>query len=98
LAIVYIGRVIEAAYFQEPEDGQANVKEVPWTMLLPMWVLVIANIYFGVDTSLTTEAAKNASQILFQSSTEISALVDSLHGPASHVIGEGNELSVEVAQ
>jgi len=98
LAIVYIGRVIEAAYFQEPENGQANVKEVPWTMLLPMWVLVIANIYFGVDTSLTTEAAKNASEILFQNSTEISALVDSLHGPASQMINEANVLSVEVAQ
>ena len=98
LAVVYIGRVIEAAYFQKPEEGQANVKEVPWTMLLPMWALVIANIYFGVDTSLTTEAAKNASGILFQNSSEISALVESLHGPASQVINETNALSVEVAQ
>lgn len=98
LAVVYIGRVIEAAYFQKPEEGQANVKEVPWTMLLPMWALVIANIYFGVDTSLTTEAAKNASEILFQNSSEISALVESLHGPTSQIINETNALSVEVAQ
>ncbi|GLX81091.1 monovalent cation/H+ antiporter subunit D family protein [Thalassotalea eurytherma] len=68
LAVVYIGRVIEAAYFQEPTESQAHnkIKEVPWLMLTPMWVLVLANIYFGVDTSLTTEAANAASEWLFQ--------------------------------
>jgi len=96
LAVVYIGRVIEAAYFQEPEAGRAPVKEVPWTMLVPMWILVLANFYFGIDTSLTTEAAKNASEVLFQNSTEISALIESLHGPEA--VNTANELSGEVAQ
>ena len=70
LAVVYIGRVLEAAYFQPlPEDRDpSSVKEVPWLMLAPMWILVIANIYFGIDTSLTTEAASTASEWLFQNS------------------------------
>jgi multicomponent Na+:H+ antiporter subunit D len=68
LAVVYIGRVLEAAYFQKLPESQdpSKMKEVPWLMLAPMWVLVIANIYFGVDTSLTTEAASSAAEWLFQ--------------------------------
>lgn len=71
LAVIYIGRVIEAAYFQKPPATQDSkqVKEAPWLMLAPMWALVLANIYFGVDTSLTTEAARSASEWLFQTST-----------------------------
>ena len=67
-AVIYIGRIIEAAYFQElPESRRSeDIKEVSWLMLVPMWVLVIANIYFGIDTSLTTEAANSASEWLFQ--------------------------------
>ncbi|MFC3149932.1 monovalent cation/H+ antiporter subunit D family protein [Litoribrevibacter euphylliae] len=68
LAVVYIGRIVEAAYFQKLPDSTdpSTVKEVPWLMLAPMWALVLANIYFGIDTSLTTEAANNASEWLFQ--------------------------------
>ena len=68
LAVVYIGRVLEAAYFQQLPESQDSdkVKEVPWLMLIPMWVLVLANIYFGVDTNLPTEAAHSAAEWLFQ--------------------------------
>lgn len=68
LAVVYIGRVLEAAYFRDvPETRDASeIKEVPWLMLAPMWALVLANIYFGIDTSLTTEAATSAAEWLFQ--------------------------------
>lgn len=100
LAVVYIGRVIEAAYFKDANAQNATVKEVPWLMLAPMWVLVLANIYFGVDTSLTTEAAKNASEMLFQNSTEISALVESLHSPEviESALPDTNALTGEAAQ
>ena len=69
LAVVYIGRILEAAYFQKlPEDKDpAQVKEVPYLMLAPMWILVIANLYFGIDTSLTTDAASAAAAWLFES-------------------------------
>lgn len=63
LAVVYIGRVLEAAYFKE-SDNPKPVKEVPLLMLLPMWVLVLANLYFGIDTSVSVEAAQSAAQWL----------------------------------
>ena len=67
LAVVYIGRVLEAAYFQPLPESQdpEQVKEVPWLMLAPMWILVLANIYFGIETSLPIEAASGAAQWLF---------------------------------
>jgi multicomponent Na+:H+ antiporter subunit D len=70
LAVIYIGRVLEAAYFQKLPESQdpTKIKEVPWLMLLPMWILVLSNIYFGIDTSLTTQAASSASEWLFQNS------------------------------
>lgn len=73
LAVVYIGRVLEAAYFHKlPESQDPNqVKEVSWLMLAPMWILVLANIYFGIDTNLTTEAATSAAELLFQNSNDI---------------------------
>jgi hypothetical protein len=67
---------------------------------------VVANIYFGVDTSLTTEAARTAAETLFQSSTEISALMESLHGTEvvdsaiikPEIINAAHELSAEVSR
>lgn len=70
LAVVYIGRVLEAAYFQALPEGvdASKVKEAPWSMLVPMWILVLANIYFGIDTELTTNSATAAAEWLFQGS------------------------------
>ncbi|WP_076539604.1 monovalent cation/H+ antiporter subunit D family protein [Shewanella sp. UCD-KL21] len=64
LAIVYIWRIVEMAYFRPPLPGR-EVKEAPWTFLAPIWVLVIANIYFGIDTRLSVQVAQTASQSLF---------------------------------
>ena len=73
LAVIYIGRILEAAYFQKLPDSKdsAKVKDVPWLMLAPMWTLVLANIYFGVDTVLTTEAASSAAEWLFENSEQV---------------------------
>ncbi|AWB66433.1 cation:proton antiporter [Saccharobesus litoralis] len=68
LAVVYIGRVLEAAYFQSAPKSDVEIKEVPLMMLIPMWLLVAANVYFGIDTSLTVEAADKAAQLLFAGS------------------------------
>ncbi len=71
-AVIYIGRILEAAYLQQPlsPENRQPVKEAPWLMLVPMWLLVIANIYFGIDTSLTVEASGSAAEWLFQNHTE----------------------------
>ena len=65
LAVVYVWRVIEVAYFKEPLDKNIKVKEAPMSFLIPIWILVIANIYFGIDTRLSVQVAEAAAQSLF---------------------------------
>lgn len=65
LAIAYVWRLVEAAYFKEPEAGSAIVKEAPISFLLPVWMLVSANFYFGIDTRLSVQVAQSAAQSLF---------------------------------
>ncbi|MDP6969537.1 MAG: monovalent cation/H+ antiporter subunit D family protein [Gammaproteobacteria bacterium] len=66
LAVIYIFRIIEAAYLKKPIESAANkdIKEAPLLMLVPMWILALANIYFGLDTSLSVAAAQSASDWL----------------------------------
>ncbi len=56
LAVIYIWRVVEPAYFK-PMPAQAVRSEAPLSLLLPTWALVAANVYFGLDTSLTADIA-----------------------------------------
>ena len=65
LAVVYVWRIVEAAYFKPVTADNATVKEAPLSFLLPIWVLVLANIYFGIDTRLSVSVAQGASQTLF---------------------------------
>ena len=62
LAIVYIWKVVEVIYFQHSDaDSQAmKFKEAPLSMLIPVWMIVLANIYFGVNTSFTKGIAQQA--------------------------------------
>lgn len=66
LALIYTGRVIEAAYFRRPERGaiQRTVHEAPALLLVPVWLLIAANVYFGVRTELTVGVARTAARIL----------------------------------
>ncbi len=63
LAVIYVWRVVEAAYFQEAPQGR-RIEEAPLIMLVPMWVLIGANIYFGIDAGLTTSVADLAARSL----------------------------------
>jgi len=65
LAIVYTWRIVEAAYFKAPQAGIEQVKEAPLSYLVPVWMLVSANIYFGIDTRLGVHVATAAAQSLF---------------------------------
>lgn len=65
LAVIYVWRIVEVAYFKEPLANKALVKEAPLFFLLPIWTLIIANIYFGIDTRLSVQVAQAAAQSLF---------------------------------
>ena len=64
LAVAYMWNLIEALFFQQPEPRAEPVREAPLSMLVPMWLLVIANIWFGLDTGLTVGIAETAVQLL----------------------------------
>jgi len=65
LALIYIWRVVEVAYFREPSDDYPNVYEAPPTLLGPIWILAGAMIFFGIFTSLSAGTAAAAAEMLF---------------------------------
>ena len=65
MAVIYIWRVVEAAYFQDsPEEEGGGVAEAPYAMLIPTWALVVANFYFGINATFTHEVAASAARSL----------------------------------
>ena len=60
LAIAYVWRFVEAAYFREPSEHLPARGEAPWPMLVPSLLLVAAVLYFGLDTSFTLGSASQA--------------------------------------
>ena len=63
VALAYVWRVIEAAYFREFPGGR-ETREAPVALLAPTWALVALNLYFGVDAKTTVSAAGKAAAIL----------------------------------
>ena len=57
LAVIYVWRVVEALYLCQPKEG---VTEAPVAMLVPIWIMAFACIYFGFDTSITINASQSA--------------------------------------
>ena len=64
LAVVYIGKIIEALYFKPASEANLKVKEAPLLLLAPTWTLALANVYFGLNTELTVGVAERAAQVL----------------------------------
>ena len=63
MALVYIWKVVEVAYFQAA-DPDHQIREAPLSMLVPTWVLVLASFYFGIDASTTASIATRAAETL----------------------------------
>ena len=76
MAVIYIWRVVEIAYLQPaPKNLDKNVdlsqrREVGLSMLIPLWILIAANFYFGIDTSLTLGVATTGAEVLMTGTTE----------------------------
>jgi multicomponent Na+:H+ antiporter subunit D len=64
LALVYVWRVVEVAYFQESPDGAGEVREAPISLLLPTWILLGGSVYFGIDSSFSVGVARQAAEFL----------------------------------
>jgi multicomponent Na+:H+ antiporter subunit D len=63
MALVYVWKVVEVAYFQHP-DPDHEIREAPLSLLVPTWVLVVASFWFGIDAGMTAEVATLAAETL----------------------------------
>jgi multicomponent Na+:H+ antiporter subunit D len=60
LAVIYVWRVFEVAYLRPAPVGAPAAQEVPLSMLLPIWVMVLAALYFGSNATFTLNLAHTA--------------------------------------
>jgi len=64
IAVVYMGKMIEAVWFREPSEIAKRASDPPWPMLVPIIILTVAVIWFGFDTRLTADIAAKAAEAL----------------------------------
>lgn len=67
LALVYVWRVIEAAWLSPAPEGRPPVAEAPAGLLIPTWCLVGASLWFGIDTSFSLGVARRVAAALLGS-------------------------------
>jgi multicomponent Na+:H+ antiporter subunit D len=64
LAVAYVWRFVEAAYFRPAPAVAAQGRELPLSMAIPAWLMVLASLYFGIETSVTLGSASQAAAML----------------------------------
>lgn len=72
LAVVYVWKMIEALISPISDSSTPNslpmskapIDEAPISMLIPIWVLVLANLFYGLNTELTASLAQQATSTL----------------------------------
>ncbi len=68
VSVFYVWRVVEVAYFRPAPDNAGTGGESPPSLLVPTWLLIVANVYFGIDTTLTRGVAQRAASLLLTGS------------------------------
>ena len=63
LALMYVWKVVEVAYFREA-DPELGISEAPLSLLAPTWLLVLGNLYFGINASDSVGVATRAAEML----------------------------------
>lgn len=65
LAVIYMGRILEIVFFRPaPEDSDVR-NEAPILILIPIWILALANIWYGVDVSFLNGLTRSAAEVAF---------------------------------
>ncbi len=62
MAVVYIWRIVEIAYFGKSEQDES--KAVPRMLVISLWIVALANIGFGIVPELPRELSAMAADIL----------------------------------
>ena len=68
LAVIYVWRMIETLYLTET-SAELPARQAPLSMIVPLWIMAFACIYFGFDSDLTLSASKTAAEGLLAGST-----------------------------
>lgn len=63
MAVAYIWRVVESAAFGTGEENQA-VAEAPLALLIPTWIAVLLNLYFGLFPEIPLQLSGDAAETL----------------------------------
>jgi multicomponent Na+:H+ antiporter subunit D len=69
LAIIYIWKFIEVAYFKEPDKEFIAIdsnQKIPYLLFFALFVFVLANVYFGLDSSLNVDMANAIARGFYQ--------------------------------
>ena len=61
LAVIYVWKMVEALYLNPPAED-VDVREAPLAMLVPMWIMALACVWFGLNTDLTLAASMSAAK------------------------------------
>jgi multicomponent Na+:H+ antiporter subunit D len=64
IALLYVGRIVEVAYFRPTSEAAAKASDPPLNMLLPILVLAGATVYFGIFTEWSAGIAGKAAAAL----------------------------------
>ena len=64
LAVVYVWKMVEVLFFRDANTTTEVIREAPLLLLVPTWLLVLANLYFGFNTELTVDIARTAASML----------------------------------
>jgi len=63
MAVVYVWRVVESTCFGTATDGQA-IAEAPLALLIPTWIAVLLNLYFGLFPDIPLHLSTTAAETL----------------------------------
>jgi multicomponent Na+:H+ antiporter subunit D len=62
LAVIYVWRFVEVAYFRDPPADHPAPGEAPWSMRIPAFAMIAACVWFGLDAHWSMDMAARAAQ------------------------------------
>lgn len=66
IALIYVWRVVEAAYFKPRNIHLEQIREAPVVILVPLWIMTILSVYFGIDSMFITETAEKIAEYVIE--------------------------------
>ena len=63
-AAIYVWRVVEVVYFRAPNEHTSRASEGPWSMVMPVWVLIGLSLWFGIQSNGAVALAQSAAESL----------------------------------